>query len=173
MIFDPEYSGVCSWRIGGLTSLNTSVCPSGDQPRPPIACSSERTTTVSLPSASVRTTRSPEAPPAPRPRPPRPAAVPAPGVVPAAPLTNATRVPSGDGTMLDSMAGVVQTADARPPSIGARHRSPFFTIISARPSLLQNAPVSCPPAPGSSRGGADAAASTTYTFDTPARSQTN
>ena len=111
--------------------------------------------------------------PAPRPRPPRPPPVAA-GVDPAADRTNATREPSGDGTTPDSIAGVVHTADAALPSIGTRHRSPFFVIISARPSLLQNAPASELPASRSSRGGAGASdMSAAYTFDTPARSQTN
>src|SRR5439155_24097025 len=84
--------------------------------------------------------------------------------------------PSGDGTMLDSAAGVVHTGAAVLPSIGTRHRSPFFGSSSARPSLLQNAPPSCAPAAVSSRGVAarpSAVRSTTYTFETPARSHTN
>jgi hypothetical protein len=40
--------------------------------------------------------------------------------------TNATRDPSGDGTIEVSAAGVVHTADAALPSIGTRQRSPFF-----------------------------------------------
>src|SRR5439155_187195 len=65
---------------------------------------------------------------------------------------------------------------ALPPSIGTRHRSPFFGIISARPSALQNAPPTVLPASGSSRGAvacAEPGRSATYTFETPARSHTN
>jgi hypothetical protein len=87
--------------------------------------------------------------------------------------TNATRVPSGDGTMLDSACGVVHTADAALPSIGTRQRSPFLGSINDRPSRLQKPPASDAPASGSSRGPLDGRpASTTYTLDTPARSQT-
>src|SRR5262245_52126601 len=96
--------------------VKTRDAPSGDQPRPPTFRSS-RATVNSRPSAIVRTTMSPA-------------------------LTNATRDPSGDGTIAVSAAGVVHTADAAPPSIGTRQRSPFFATISARPSLLQNAPLS-------------------------------
>src|SRR3954470_22945088 len=172
MIFVPEYSGVCSCRIGGWTSLKTSVWPSGDHDSAPIGRASPCNTTVSRPSASDRTMSSPPA------GPPRPRPLPAAGVAAeaAAERINATRAPSGAGTMFDSIAGVVHTADAAPPSIGTRHRSPFFGTIKA-PSLPQNAPINCEPAAGSSRGAgavcAAAGASATYTFETPARSHTN
>ncbi|PYQ92650.1 MAG: hypothetical protein DMF97_21375 [Acidobacteria bacterium] len=69
---------------------------------------------------------------------------------------------------------MVQTGDAAPPSMGTRHKSPFFGIINARPSALQKAPASCEPASFNSRGAAAAARpSAIYTPDTPARSQTN
>jgi len=54
--------------------------------------------------------------------------------------------------MFDSTCGVVQSALAWLPSIGTRQRSPFFGTRSARPSPLQNAPPSDPPAAASSRG---------------------
>src|SRR5262249_29347276 len=131
---------------------------------------SARATRLSRPSASDRTKSSlPPAPPRPRPRPFCPVAAAASA---GAERTNATRVPSGDGVMFDSIAGVVHTGDAALPSIGTRHRSPFFGTISAARSALQNAPFSCEPAAASSRGTARCAASTTYTFETPARSQT-
>src|SRR5262249_7473188 len=121
-------------------------------------------------------------PPGPPPRAPRPRPVPACPASPARPAspparTNATFAPLGDGVMFDSKAGVVQMAEAALPSIGTRQRSPFFGIMSARPSLLQNAPVSDAPASGSCRGVAipdpdEGDTSETNTFDTPARSQT-
>src|SRR5277367_570226 len=100
MIFEPEYAGVCSWRIVRAPSLNTIDLPSGDQLRPPIALLSARTTSDSLPSASDRIIRSPP----PLARPPRPA-----GAAAGAPRggalvdrTNATRVPSGESVIADS-----------------------------------------------------------------------
>src|SRR4029450_9535737 len=87
------------------------------------------------------------------------------------PLTNATVVPSGDPAMLDSFSGVLHNADAALASLGTRHKSPSFGTMSARPSLDQNALASEAPAPLNSRGATDR--SETYTFETPARSQTN
>src|SRR6185436_21161407 len=91
--------------------------------------------------------------------------------------TNATRDPSGDGTIEVSAAGVVHTADAALPSIGTRQRSPFFATMSARPSVLQNAPFNWVPAALSSCGAAATAplmeASATCMLATPARSHMN
>src|SRR5262245_24497010 len=148
MIFEPEYAGVCSWRIVALPCVKTSDALSGDQLTPEIAPSSDRATSDSRPSFNDRVHNS------------LPTAA-------ACARTNATRDPSGDGTMADSACGIVQIAAAALPSIGTRQRSPFFGSISARPSALQNAPASDAPPSGSSRGFADPpAASATYTFET-------
>src|SRR5919108_2509673 len=159
MIFAPEYSGVCSCRIVRPPALNTRYWPSGDQLIPPSPVSS--VTRVSRPSASERITSwevrlKPDA-----------------TDVPGDERMNATRDPSGDGTTFDSASGVVHTGDAGPPSIGTRQRSPPRVVMSALPSAPQNAPASVAPAPVNSRGLPDAPGSATYTFDTPARSQTN
>src|SRR5579859_1963731 len=126
------------------------------------SASVDGSTRVSLPSPSDRTQSSPPAAfPA---RAPRPAA----GAGAVTPRTNATRDPSGDGTMPDSICGVVHIAAALPPSSGTRQRSPLRGIISARPSALQNAPASVAPASGSSRGADAPDDETMNTFDTPA-----
>src|SRR5436190_15134137 len=134
MIFDPAYGGVCSCRMTCAAAAKISDAPSGDQPTPVIAPSC-RDTSVSRPSDNVRTHSSAD-PPAPRRSLIRFEA----DAVTA--RTNATRVLSGDATIPDSGAGVVQTGAAALPSIGTRQRSPSFAVISARPSALQNAPAS-------------------------------
>src|SRR5579862_5096711 len=97
MIFDPEYVGVCSWRMLPPPYVKSSDWPSGDHDTPPMGLSSARVTSDSLPSASDRVQSSAPPDAAPRPRPPRPAC----GGCAGCPigLTNATRDPSGDGVM--------------------------------------------------------------------------
>src|SRR5581483_5636656 len=129
MIFDPEYAGVCSWRIVWPPAVYTSVCPSGDQPS--AVAFSACVTRVSLPSLSERVKMS------------------------FRPRVNATRLPSGDTTMFCSGSGVVHTGDAAPPSTGTRQRSPSFDTNNVRLSRLQNAPFRDGPAPGSALGSVD------------------
>src|SRR5262245_30056710 len=169
MIFVPEYGGVCSCRIVLPPEVYTSQRLSGDQPTFDITASSARTTSDSRPSVSERVHSSLPLADLPRLRPVDGCAL---AVAFAfSGRTNATRDPSGDATMLNSCCGVVHTADAAPPSIGTRQRSPFFGSINARPSWLQNAPASDAPASVNSRG--VPASSEAYTFETPARSHTN
>src|SRR6266513_2301390 len=117
MILDPEYAGVCSWRIAAPPYVNSRDWPSGDHETPPTGLSSERTTSDSAPSARLLIRSSD--PPDPDPCPPCPPCLPCLPLAPCPPClprTNATRDPSGDGTMFDSNAGVVQTAVAALPS---------------------------------------------------------
>src|SRR5947207_2185596 len=176
MIFEPEYGGVCSCRIVRAASLNTIDWPSGDQLRPPISWLSARTTSDSRPSASVRTMRSP--PLAAAPRLPRPdaAGAGAPGAGAASGRTNATRVPSGDGVMLDSACGVDHTAAGSPPPSATCQRSPWRGKYTRWLSALQNTPAPSPSAkrvsaraPARPEGGA-ASASATKMLAMPARS---
>src|SRR5947208_2515759 len=85
MIFEPEYAGACSCRIGPPPPVNSRYAPSGDQLTPPIL-DEPRATRVSAPVATDRTIRS-------------------------ASLAIATRVPSGDGTPLSVPPPGTTTSD--------------------------------------------------------------
>src|ERR1043165_6928777 len=107
MIFEPEYAGVCSWRIVVAPDVKTIESPSGDQPIAEIALSSARTTSDSRPSFRDRVPSSfPPALPRPRPDAVLGDACGA-AVTPTRDRTNATRDPSGEGTTLVSACGVV------------------------------------------------------------------
>src|SRR5918995_6522015 len=107
MIFAPEYSGVCSWRIDLAPAEYARCAPSGDQLIAPMLMSSGASR-CSVASASDRVHRS------------------TPVAVRPVPLgrTNATRVASGEPVTLLSAAEVVHTAAGVPPFTATCQRSP-------------------------------------------------
>src|SRR5712691_4432154 len=120
--------------------------------------------------------RSPPPPAAPRPPRPDAAGAGAPGAGAACDRTKATRVPSGDGVMLDSACGVDHTAAGSPPPSATCQRSPWRGKYTRRLSALQNNPAPWPSAKRVSarasarpEGGA-ASASATKMLAMPARS---